>query len=133
MAGLISLPLMVPKVVTAVASLAVVAAIGLTLDYLAIILAYTVSGIPFAYFPIAARLPILPNSLDVAARDLYASLDDSVITSFLTGGTATLPVAPYGLARTSFTPEIDAMATLMLALSVAIVMLSLLTHRKRRR
>ncbi|BAB53152.1 spermidine/putrescine ABC transporter permease PotC [Mesorhizobium erdmanii] len=72
----ISVPLMVPEIVTAVALLIVTATIrGWTgysgLGYL--ILAHTAFCVPFAYLPIRARLQTMDISLERAAGDLYAS------------------------------------------------------------
>jgi spermidine/putrescine transport system permease protein len=72
----INLPLMVPEIVTAVATLsffallASTAAINLGIGNL--ILAHTVFCIPFAYMPIRARLEDMDLTLEQAAADLYA-------------------------------------------------------------
>ena len=52
--ALISMPIMVPEIVTAVATLVFFSAIGFTLGYLSILVAHIVFCIPFAYLPIAA-------------------------------------------------------------------------------
>ena len=73
----INLPLMVPEIITAVASLsffallASVAHINLGLGNL--ILVHTVFCIPFAYMPIRARLEDMDLTLEQAAADLYAT------------------------------------------------------------
>ncbi len=73
----INLPLMVPEIITAVASLsffallASVAHINLGLGNL--ILVHTVFCIPFAYLPIRARLEDMDLTLEQAAADLYAT------------------------------------------------------------
>ena len=54
--ALINLPLMVPEIVTAVATLIFFSAIGFTTGYLTILIAHIVFCIPFAYLPIAARM-----------------------------------------------------------------------------
>jgi spermidine/putrescine transport system permease protein len=74
--GIISVPLMVPEIVTAVALLVVSATFrgwtGYTgLAYL--IVAHTAFCVPFAYLPIRARLQTMDISLERAAGDLYAS------------------------------------------------------------
>ncbi|MGV2433971.1 MAG UNVERIFIED_CONTAM: hypothetical protein LVT10_02915 [Anaerolineae bacterium] len=54
------------------------------------------------------------------------SLDDYVITFFTTGsGTNTLPMFVYGLLRTSVTPEVNALSTLMLIASTILIAVSL--------
>ena len=56
--ALISLPIMVPEIVTAVATLIFFSTIGFTRGYATILVAHIVFCIPFAYLPISARLPI---------------------------------------------------------------------------
>lgn len=73
--ALISLPLMVPEIVTAVALLIVVAAIKSWTGYIGLgylIIAHTAFCIPFAYLPIRARLETMDINLEAAASDLYA-------------------------------------------------------------
>jgi spermidine/putrescine transport system permease protein len=73
----INLPLMVPEIITAVASLsffallASVAHVNLGLGNL--MLVHTVFCIPFAYMPIRARLEDMDLTLEQAAADLYAT------------------------------------------------------------
>ena len=54
--GLISLPLMVPEIVTAVALLIFFNSIGFTRGFITILIAHTAFCIPFAYLPIQARM-----------------------------------------------------------------------------
>ncbi len=157
--GLISLPLMVPEIVSAVASLVFFVLIGLPLGLGSIMFAHTVFCIPFAYLPIGARLEGVEAYYEEAARDLYAdgwrafthvmlplllpgivagfmlafiiSLDDFIITNFVAGpGSTTLPLAIYGLVRTGLTPEINAISTLLLLVSIMFVTLSYLVGRR---
>jgi spermidine/putrescine transport system permease protein len=74
--ALISLPLIVPEIVTAVALLAVFARIKVWTDYTGmgyLIAAHTAFCIPFAYLPLRARLDGMDLSLETAAADLYAN------------------------------------------------------------
>ncbi|MDX1604990.1 MAG: ABC transporter permease [Candidatus Competibacterales bacterium] len=151
--GLISLPLVVPEIVTAVATLLFFVLIGLRLGLLTVIIAHTVFCIPFAYLPIRARLEGMDPRLGEAAMDLYAdrwrtfrritlpllwpgilsgamlafiiSLDDFVITYFVAGaGATTLPVYIFGMIRIGVTPEVNAVSALMLLVSILFVSLS---------
>lgn len=151
--GLFGLPLLVPEIVTAVASLLFFLAIGLELGLLTVMIAHVVFCIPFAYLPIRARLTDLDPRLLEAAADLYASpartfwrvtlplimpgilsgamlafivsLDDFVITFFVAGpGATTLPVYIFGMVRMGITPEVNALAALLLVASIACVALS---------
>lgn len=154
----ISLPLMVPEIVSAVASLVFFVLVGIPLGLGSILLAHVVFCIPFAYLPINARLEGIESHYEEAARDLYAdgrqtfvhvvlpmlfpgiisgfmlafiiSLDDFIITNFVAGpGATTLPLAIYGLVRTGLTPEINAISTMLLLVSVFFVTLSFVVGR----
>jgi spermidine/putrescine transport system permease protein len=73
----INLPLMVPEIVTAVATLSFFAMgrtlLGIDLGLVNLMLAHMVFCIPFAYLPIRARLEDMDRTLEQAAADLYAS------------------------------------------------------------
>ncbi|WP_181702745.1 ABC transporter permease [Chthonobacter albigriseus] len=90
----ISLPLMVPEIITAVATLsffALVASVfGINLGLGNLIVAHTVFCIPFAYMPIRARLEDMDLTLDHAAADLYA-------TPWMTFRRVTLPLLAPGI------------------------------------
>ena len=124
-----------------------------------LIAAHTAFCIPFAYLPIRARLENMDLSLERAAADLYASpwqtfrhvtlplmapgimagamlafvisLDDVVITEFVkSGGQDTLPTYMLGQLRRVITPEINAISTVFLAISVAVVTVFFVLNRK---
>lgn len=73
----INLPLMVPEIVTAVATLSFFAMgrtlLGIDLGLVNLMLAHMVFCVPFAYLPIRARLEDMDKTLEQAAADLYAS------------------------------------------------------------
>lgn len=156
--GLISLPLMIPEIVTAVASLIFFSAVGFKTGLLTVLAAHVTFCIPFAYLPIAARMEGIETHYEQAAQDLYAtrfetfrlvllplaapgvlagfllafiiSLDDFIITNFVKGaGVETLPTAIFGAVKQGITPNIMAISTLMLAVSVCFVTLSHLVSR----
>lgn len=160
--ALINLPLMVPEMVVAVATLIFFTTIGLTTGYLTIVLAHITFCIPFAYLPIAARLSGIEGSYEQAARDLYAtrwqafrlvllpllgpglasgwllafiiSLDDFIITNFVKGaGMETLPTAIFGSVKQGIKPNIMAISSLMLLVSILFVSLSYIINRRGRR
>ena len=157
--ALINLPLLVPEIVTAVATLIFFSVIGLTTGYITILIAHITFCIPFAYLPIAARLQGIESTYEQAARDLYAtraqafrlillplmapgvisgallafiiSLDDFIITNFVKGaGMETLPTAIFGSVKTGIKPNIMAISTLMLAVSIIFVTLSYLINKR---
>jgi spermidine/putrescine transport system permease protein len=116
---------------------------------------------PFAYMPIRARLQGMDLSLEQAAADLYGtpfnvfrritlpqlwpgilagamlafviSLDDVVITEFVkSAGQDTLPTYMLGQLRRVITPEINAISTALLAISVILVTGFFLLSRTRK-
>lgn len=156
--GLIGLPIMVPEIVLAVATLIFFNTLGFTRGYLSILLAHIAFCVPFAYLPISARMQGISDSLEQAALDLYAterqaftrillplmmpgifsgfllafivSLDDFLITNFVKGaGVETLPTAIFGSVKQGIKPNIMAISTMLLALSVVLVGLSYLIGR----
>jgi spermidine/putrescine transport system permease protein len=115
-----------------------------------LIIAHAAFCIPFAYLPIRARLQGMDLSLEQAAADLYAtpfqafrritlpqlwpgilagamlafviSLDDVVITEFVkSAGQDTLPTYMLGQLRRVITPEINAISTVLIGISVTMV------------
>ena len=73
----INLPLMVPEIITAVATLSFFALLAglfsINFGIGNLIIAHTVFCIPFAYMPIRARLEGMDLTLENAAADLYAT------------------------------------------------------------
>ena len=125
-----------------------------------LIAAHTAFCIPFAYLPIRARLESMDLTLETAAADLYAtpwkaftrvtlpllwpgiiaglmlafviSLDDVVITEFVkSGGQDTLPTYMLGQLRRVVTPEMNAISTVFLLISILIVTLFFFISRRR--
>ena len=124
-----------------------------------LIVAHSAFCIPFAYLPIRARLEGMDLSLETAAADLYAtpwntfrrvtlpllfpgilagamlafviSLDDVVITEFVkSGGQDTLPTYMLGQMRRQLTPEINAISTGLLALTILLLTAFFLLTRR---
>ena len=125
-----------------------------------ITLAHIAFNISFVSVVVRARLAGTDQRMEEAARDLYAgrwqafrfvtlpqimpgiaggallavtlSLDDVVVTQFSSGpGATTLPVFVFSLIRRGVTPLINATSVIMLAASVLLVLLSMLTERLR--
>ena len=65
------------------------------------------------------------------ARVSIISLDDFIITLMVGGaGSTTLPVYIYSMIRQGLTPEINAVSTILLAVSVVLVSLFWVVSRK---
>lgn len=75
---------------------------------------------------------ILPGIIGGALLAFTLSLDDFIISLFLSGpGTSLLPVEVYSKVRRAVTPEINAISTLMLLLSITLVVLSQSAQQRR--
>lgn len=127
-----------------------------------LMLAHTAFCIPFAFMPVRARLEDMTLTLEQAAADLYAtpwqvfrrvtlpllapgilagamlafvvSLDDVIITLMVAGpGETTLPIYILGAIRRGITPEINAVSTILVGVSVLLVLLLFWVQRRMRK
>ena len=141
-------------------ALFVISGASFTLGLTTITLSHVAFNISFVAIVVRARLAGMDRTLEEAAADLYAdrwrtfrrvtlpqlmpgvlggallaltlSLDDVVITSFVSGpGSTTLPVYVFGLVRRGVTPLINAVSTVMLVASMLLVVASVLLQRRR--
>jgi spermidine/putrescine transport system permease protein len=102
-----------------------------TFDWAAVESARDVGASPLTAFR-TVTLPMLqPTIVGAALIALSVSLDDFVITFFTIGGGNTLPTLVWGLVRTSLDPTINAMATLLIVLSIGSTVLALGLSRYR--
>lgn len=77
-------------------------------------------------------LPIIqPTMIGAALIALSVSLDDFVITFLTIGAGNTLPTMVWGLVRTSLDPTINALATMLLVLSIGSTIVALTVSRYR--
>jgi len=134
--------------------------LGFTKGFATITLSHIAFNISFVSIVVRARLAGADEKLEEAALDLYASrwqafrfvtlpiimpgilggallaltlsLDDVVITQFVSGpGWTTLPVYVFGLIRKGVTPLINAVSVVMLVASTLLVVASLIAQRVR--
>ena len=134
---------------------------GFSKGFETIVISHVAFNISFVSVVVRARLAGMDERLEEAAADLYAtrlqtfrhvtlpliapgvaggallaltlSLDDVVITQFVSGtGATTLPVYVFGLIRRGVTPLINAVSVVMLAASILLVLASLLLQRSER-
>ncbi|MFN4140208.1 ABC transporter permease [Aestuariivirga sp.] len=152
--AVLSAPMMLPALIIGVALLSFfVRVIAVPLGLPTVILGQLVVIVPFVIAILHARLSSFDWSLVESARDLGASgfgafmtvtlpiirptligsglialslsLDDFVITFFTIGSGNTLPTLVWGLVRTALDPTINAIASLLLALSIGSTVLAL--------
>lgn len=148
----IVLPITLPGVVTGVALLSFFSLIGWPLSVWTITIAHATFCITLILNNVIARLGQISRSLEEASADLGAtplqtfrritfplilpaivsggvlaftlSFDEIVVSLFLKGREATLPLVIWGRFRQGFSPEINAAATVIIAVSLAGVLLS---------
>lgn len=133
--------------------------VRMALGFPTIIIAHVAFNISFVAIVVRARLAGMDRTLEEAAQDLGAnhwqtfrritlplimpgiiggallaftlSLDDFVITFFTAGvGSSTLPLFVYGMIKFTVTPAINAISTLMLLASMALVIGSLALQKR---
>jgi spermidine/putrescine transport system permease protein len=150
---LVVAPIAIPEILTGVSLLIFFVAIDLTLGLTSIILAHIAFCVGFVAIVVRARLAGMDESLVEAARDLGAtpfeafrrvtlplimpgviagalmaftlSIDDFVITYFTAGaGALTLPLEIYTMVKISVTPEVNAISTLLMLLTLALIVIA---------
>ena len=148
-----TLPIMIPEIILGMVFLAFFSLLGMPFGLTTLVIGHTAFCIPYVFMQVKARLIGMDKSYEEAARDLGAgqvrvffditfplilpaiisgmllsfamSMDDVIISVFVTGvRTNTLPILIYTQLKTSITPEINALCTLMFAVTLVLVVLS---------
>ena len=147
-------PVAMPEILLGVSLLLFfIQVLNLTLGMLSIVLAHITFSIGFVAIIVRARLSGMDESLFEAARDLGASpwqtfryvtfplilpgviagglmaftlsIDDFVITFFTAGvGVQTLPLRIYSMIKIAVTPEVNAVSTLLMLLTLTMILLA---------
>src|SRR5881398_1863964 len=148
-----TLPIMIPGLLIGVSLLVLLTSVfHFQLSPQTAVIGQSVYTTPFVLLLVAARLQGFDPSLERAASDLGAntfkslrhvvlplimpailagalfaftlSLDEFIITLFLIGGHNTLPIYIYTQVKFGITPEVNALASLLLAASLALIALA---------
>lgn len=151
--ALMYIPVVIPEIILGIALLSIFSIVNLPLGLLTMIIAHTTFCIPFVVFTVRARLNGFDNSIEEAAMDLGAnriitffeivlpsimpgvvsgallsltlSMDDVIISFFTTGpDSTTLPMQVFSMVRSGISPDVNAMFTLILAVTVTVVILT---------
>src|SRR5690349_22915028 len=146
----ITLPIMMPGLLIGVAILVLASNVLHIQPSLKVaIIGQTVLATPFVILVVSSRLEALDRNLERAAADLGAngaqrilfvvlplvypgiiagaliaatlSLDEFVVTNFIIGADQTLPIYIYNQLKFGITPEVNALATMMLLGTLAVV------------
>jgi spermidine/putrescine transport system permease protein len=155
------LPLMIPEIILGMVLMAFFYMLNLPFGMLTLLIGHTVFCVPYILMEVKARLVGMDPALEEAARDLGASsfrafwditlplvmpavlsgsmlafamsMDDVVISIFINGPRiSTLPLKVYTQIKTGVTPEINALCTIMLAVTLLALMIYSLIRRMTR-
>jgi len=149
---MVILPMMLPGIITGITILSFLQLVGVVQGAFAVVLGHTTFLLGTVLPQVYTRLRQLDRNLLEASQDLGAggvqtffhvilpniktsvfgaallsitlSLDEIPVTFFLNGVFTTLPIKIYGMTRNGFTPEINAICSLILLASVAAVIIS---------
>lgn len=154
-------PMIMPDIVLGIALLIFFVTVGSNLSIVTIIIGQCTFLISYVFVTVSARLAQLDTSVEEASADLGAtpfqtfrmvtlptimpgvasggmlafiiSMDDLVITYFIAGtGNTTLPIHIWSMLRRGIKPEINAIATLMLLLTIVIAAIGLYLRSKQK-
>ena len=150
---LVLTPIAIPEILMGVALLIFFVMLNVTLGLVSVALAHIAFCIGFVAIVVRARLAGMDESLIEAARDCGAapwqafahvtlplimpgvvagalmaftlSIDDFVITFFTAGaGTVTLPLQIYSMIKIAVTPEVNAVSTLLMLLTLLLIVVA---------
>lgn len=150
---LVLAPIAIPEILMGVSLLIFFVLLNLTLGLVSVALAHIAFCIGFVAIVVRSRLAGMDESLTEAARDCGASpmnafryvtlplimpgviagalmaftlsIDDFVITFFTAGaGTVTLPLQIYSMIKIAVTPEVNAISTLLMLLTLALIIVA---------
>jgi ABC-type spermidine/putrescine transport system permease subunit II len=154
---IIYLPFLLPPIVTGLALLVASAQLGINRGLATLVTGHMVFVLAVAYRLVLTRLQALPPSLIEASFDLGASrwqtlryvllphlasavvtgamlsltlsFDETLISTFVAGDQMTLPLRLWAMMRVGFTPEINALVTLVLLVSIVLSIVTALRLR----
>jgi spermidine/putrescine transport system permease protein len=150
---LVLTPIAIPEILMGVSLLIFFVLLNFTLGLLSVTLAHIAFCIGFVAIVVRSRLAGMDESLTEAARDCGASpweafrhvtlplimpgviagalmaftlsIDDFVITFFTAGaGTTTLPLEIYSMIKIAVTPEVNAVSTLLMLLTLVLIVIA---------
>jgi spermidine/putrescine transport system permease protein len=146
-------PIAIPEILMGVSLLIFFVMLNITLGMVSIVLSHIAFCVGFVAIVVRSRLAGMDESLTEAARDLGAtpwqafrlvtlplimpgvvagalmaftlSIDDFVITFFTAGvGSSTLPLQIYTMVKIAVTPEVNAVSTLLMLLTLALILIA---------
>jgi spermidine/putrescine transport system permease protein len=156
---LIYVPMATPEVIMGASLLAMWVTVGVSRGLATIVVAHVMFCISFVVVTIRARIAGFNRTLEEAAMDLGAdewttfrkvtlplifpgimaaamlsfalSIDDYVITSFVSGQTLTFPLWVFGASRFGVPPEVNVLGTLIFVIAFLAILAQILWARRR--
>jgi spermidine/putrescine transport system permease protein len=155
------LPLATPEVVLGAALLGLFLTMGFATGFVTIVIAHVMFNVSYVVVTVKARLEGMDTHIEEAAMDLGAnewttfrkvtlpmilpgvgaagllafalSFDDFVITNFNAGQTVTFPLFIWGAARQGVPPQVNVLATALLLIVLAFMLVNLRRQARRER
>ncbi|MUL43979.1 ABC transporter permease [Streptomonospora sp. PA3] len=150
-----------PEVVLGASLLSMFLTMNIAVGYWTILIAHVMFSVSFVAITVRARVLTMDPSVEEAARDLGAtplatfrlvtlpllvpaitsggliafalSVDDYIITSFVSGSTQTFPLWIWGATRVGIPPQVNVMGTLIFGIGVLLAAGNMVLARRRSR
>lgn len=151
--GLLYLPILVPDIIMGLSLLVLFSQFHFELGKLTVIIAHITFSVSYVYVIVLARMDGAGMQLEEASQDLGAtpwqtfrhvtlpaimpgviagaimaftlSIDDFMISFFVAGSNSTtLPIYIYGMAKRGISPEINALSTIMVVVTIILIILA---------
>jgi spermidine/putrescine transport system permease protein len=158
---LLVLPLTTPEIVMGASLFTLFFNLGATRGFATVVIAHTLFCLSFVALTVKARTRGMDWSLEDAAMDLGSpplrtfwkitfpgvlpgvagafllslalSIDDYIITSFVAGPTVTFPRKVFDSARVALPPQVHVLATIIMLVAVAIILVATLGSNRRQK
>lgn len=151
--GFLYMPVIVPEIIMGLSLLILFSQLNMPLGKLTVMIAHITFSTSFVYVLVSSRLSNMGKQLEEAANDLGAtgwqtfryvtfpsiwpgiaagaliaftlSIDDFIISFFVAGpNSTTLPIYIYSSVKRGISPEINALCTIMIVVSVLLILLA---------
>jgi spermidine/putrescine transport system permease protein len=159
LSSMVFVSMLTPEIVLAIALLIIFILLGIQLGFWSLLIAHVTFCLPFVIVAVYSRLKGFDMKMLEAARDLGAtegqvflkiilplalpavasgwllsftlSLDDVIVSAFVTGPSyEILPLKIYSMVRVGVSPEVNAISTSLLVISLVLVIVSQLLLRE---
>ncbi|MCM3702060.1 ABC transporter permease [Paenibacillus macerans] len=153
MGGLLYMPIIVPDIIMGLSLLVLFTQLHMPLGKITIMIAHITFSLSYVYVVVSTRLSGMGGQLEEAAQDLGAgtwqtfrhvtlpqilpgivsgaliaftlSLDDFMVSFFVSGpNSTTLPIYIYGQVKRGISPEINALCTILILVTVTLIFLA---------